>query len=152
MWYVRDVLYAVLYVRANCFVVCRCGVSRRYIDVCYCDMFSVVNVYLDHLKLCVLIVECMSVVVNVMLSLMSVMCPPPALCNLSVRTAVKLCIFVWFGFRGELGLLNCDDVCMCVVNKQWMRVDERTGFALYQSCGDMGSVGHVSVFCLRWCG
>ena len=30
-----------------------CGVSRRYIDVCYCDMFSVVNVYLDHLKLCI---------------------------------------------------------------------------------------------------
>ena len=36
--------------------------------------------------LCVLIVEGMSVVVNVMLSLMSVMSPPPALCNLSVRT------------------------------------------------------------------
>ena len=35
----------------------------------------------------------MSVVVNVMLSLMSVMSPPLALCNLSVRTAVKLCIF-----------------------------------------------------------
>ena len=30
---------------------------------------------------------------NVMLSLMSVMSPPPALCNLSVRTDVKLCIF-----------------------------------------------------------
>ena len=90
MWYVRDVLYAVLYVRVSCFVVCGCGVSRRYVDVCYCDMFSVVNVYLDHLKL--LIVEGMSVVVNVMLSLMSVMSPPPALCNLSVRTAVKLCI------------------------------------------------------------
>ena len=43
--------------------------------------------------LCVLIVEGMSVVVNVMLSLMSVMRPPPALCNLSVRTAVKLYIF-----------------------------------------------------------
>ena len=42
--------------------------------------------------LCVLIVEGMSVVVNVMLSLMSVMSPPPALCNLSVRTAVKFCI------------------------------------------------------------
>ena len=40
----------------------------------------------------VLIVEGMSVVVNVMLSLMSVMSPPPALCYLSVRTAVKLCI------------------------------------------------------------
>ena len=95
MWYVRDVLYAVLYVRVSCFVVRGCGVSRRYIDVCYCDMISVVNVYLDHLKfyLCVLIVEGMSVVVNVMLSLMSAMSPPPALCNLSVRTDVKLCIF-----------------------------------------------------------
>ena len=47
---VRDVLYAVLYVRVSYFVVRGCGVSRRYIDVCYCDMFSVVNVYLDHLK------------------------------------------------------------------------------------------------------
>ena len=46
--------------------------------------------------LCVLIVEGMPVVVNVMLSLMSVMSPPPALCNLSVRTAVKLCILVFW--------------------------------------------------------
>ena len=30
-----------------------CAVSRRYIDVCNCDMFSVVNVYHDHLKFCV---------------------------------------------------------------------------------------------------
>ena len=37
MWYVCDVLYAVLYVCVSCFVV------RGY------DMFSVVNVYLDHL-------------------------------------------------------------------------------------------------------
>ena len=27
--------------------------------------------------------------------------------------------FLCFGFRGELGFLNCDDVCMCVVNKQF---------------------------------
>ena len=33
MWYVRDVLYAVLYVSVSCFVVRGCGVSRRYIDV-----------------------------------------------------------------------------------------------------------------------
>ena len=91
MWYVRDVLYAVLYVRVSCFVVRGCGVSRRYIDVCYCDMFSVVNVYLDHLKFYVVCIN--SRIVNVMLSLMSVMSPPPALCNLSVRTDVKLCIF-----------------------------------------------------------
>ena len=101
MWYVCDVLYAVLYIGVCCFVVCGCAVSRRYIDVCYCDVFSVVNVYLDHLKFCVLMVEGMSVVVNVMLSLMSVMSPPPALCNI------------------ELGFLNCDDICMCAVNKQF---------------------------------
>ena len=41
--------------------------------------------------LCVLMVEDMSVLVNVMLSLMSVMSPPPALCNLSVCAVVKLC-------------------------------------------------------------
>ena len=29
-------------------------------------------------------------------------------------------MYFWcFGFRGELGFLNCDDVCMCVVNKQF---------------------------------
>ena len=87
MWYVRDVLYAVLYVRVSCFVVRGCGVSRRYIDVCYCDMFSVVNVYLDHLKFYVVCINSrryVCFVVNVMLSLMSVMSPPPALCNLSV--------------------------------------------------------------------
>ena len=31
------------YVRVRRFVVRGCGVSNRYIDVCYCDMFSVVN-------------------------------------------------------------------------------------------------------------
>ena len=66
-------------------------------------------------------VEGMSVVVNVMVFLMSVMSPPPALCNLSVRPVVKLCILgvLAFDFRGEFGFLNCDDVCMCVVNKQF---------------------------------
>ena len=43
-------------------------------------------------------VEDMSVVVNVMLSLMSVMS---------------------FCFRGELGFRNCDYIGMCVVNKQF---------------------------------
>ena len=30
-------------------------------------------------------------------------------------------------------------------------MDERIEFGLYQLCGDRGSVGHVSVFWLRWC-
>ena len=38
MWYVCDVLYAVVYVCVCCFVVRGCAVSRKYIDVCYCDM------------------------------------------------------------------------------------------------------------------
>ena len=31
-------------------------VTDWYVDVCYCDMFSVVHVYLDHLKFCVVCV------------------------------------------------------------------------------------------------
>ena len=50
MWYVCNMLYAVFYVCVCCFVVCGCAVSRRYIDACYCDMFSVVSVHHDHLK------------------------------------------------------------------------------------------------------
>ena len=57
MWYVCDVLYAVLYARVSRFVVRGCGVSRRYINVFNCDMFSVVNVYLDHLKFCVVCID-----------------------------------------------------------------------------------------------
>ena len=33
VWYVCDVLYAVLYDRVNCFVVRGCAVSRMYINV-----------------------------------------------------------------------------------------------------------------------
>ena len=36
------------------YVVRECVVSRRYIDVCNCDVLSVVNGYLHHLKFCVL--------------------------------------------------------------------------------------------------
>ena len=36
---------------------------------------------------------------------------------MSVRTVVK---YFWnVCFRGELGFLNCVDICMCVVNKQF---------------------------------
>ena len=56
-------------------------------------MFSVVYVYLDHFKCCVVCIDgrmyvCCS---ECNMSLMSVMSPPPALCNLSARTVVKLC-------------------------------------------------------------
>ena len=31
----------------------------------------------------------------------------------------KIMYFGSFCFRGELGFLNCDDICMCVVIKQF---------------------------------
>ena len=43
VWYICDVPYAVLDVRVNSFVVRGCDVSRRYINVCNRNVFSVVN-------------------------------------------------------------------------------------------------------------
>ena len=60
----------------------------------------------------------MSVVMNAMLSLMTVMSPHPVLCNLSLRTVGKSCTLGVLIFRGELGFLDCDYVYMCDVNKQ----------------------------------
>ena len=118
MWYVRDVLYAVLYVRISCFVVRGCAVSRRYINVCNCDMFSVVYVYLDHLKFCV---GCIDGRRYVCCSECNVVSNEPTSC-LEQHIGSHCCevmYFGCFGFRGELGFLNCDDVWMCVVNKQF---------------------------------
>ena len=120
MWYVRDVLYAVLYVRVSCFVVRRCGVSRRYIDVCYCDMFRVVNVYLDHLKFCVVCINSRRYVCCSECDV-SNECNEPTSCLVQPIGAhcCEVMYFWCFGFMGEHGFLNCDDVCMCVVNKQF---------------------------------
>ena len=98
------------------------AVLRRYINVCNCDMFSVVNVYLDNLKFCVvcIIVEGMSVVVNVMMSLMCVLSPLPSCLVQPIGThGGEVMHFGCFCFRGELGFRNCADICMCVVNKQF---------------------------------
>ena len=91
MWYVCDLLYAVLYIHVSCFVGRGCGVSRRYIDVCYCDILSVVNVYLDHLKFWVVCINSRRYVCCSECNVVSNECSEPTSC-LSVRTAVKLCI------------------------------------------------------------
>ena len=54
-------------------------------------MFSVVNVYHDHLKFCVVCINSQRYACCSKFDVVS-MSPPPALCNLSVHTAVKLCI------------------------------------------------------------
>ena len=79
-------------------------------------MFSVVNVYLDHLKFCAVCINsrryvcCSECVSNE--------CNEPTSC-LVQPIGAHCCEVVYFGFRGEFGFLNCDDVCMCVVNKQF---------------------------------
>ena len=68
----------------------------------------------------VLITDGMSVVVNVMLSL-SVMIQPSALCNLSARHCCEVMYLGCLCFRRERdGFLNCNDICMCVGNKQFI--------------------------------
>ena len=47
----------VMCVSVTCFVVCGCGFSLRYINVCNFDMFGVINVYLDHLRFCVVCIN-----------------------------------------------------------------------------------------------
>ena len=88
-------LYAVLYVHVSFFVVRGYAVSKRYIYVCNCDVFSVVNVYHDHLKLCVVCINGRRYVCCSECNVVSTKCdePIPALCNLSLRTVVKLCTF-----------------------------------------------------------
>ena len=119
MWYVRDVLYAVLYVRVSCFVVRGCAVSRRYINVCNCDMFSVVYVYLDHLKFCVVCIDGRRYVCCSECNVVSNECNEHTSCLVQPigSHCCEVMYFGCFGFRGNLGFLNCDDVCMCVVNK-----------------------------------
>ena len=69
------------------------AVSGRYINLCNGDVFSIVNMYHDHLKFCIVCINgrrygCCSecyVVSNERVK------TTPDLCNLSVRTVVKLC-------------------------------------------------------------
>ena len=125
MWYVRDVLYAVLYVRVSNFVVRGCAVSRRYINVCNCDMISVVYVYLDHLKFCVVCIDGRRYVCCSECNVVSNECNEPTSCLVQPigSHCCEVMYFGCFGIRGELAFLNCDDVRMCVVNKRFELIE-----------------------------
>ena len=119
MWYVCDVLYAVLYIRVSSFVIRRCALSTRNIDVC--QMFSVVNVYLDHVKFCVVCISGPRYVCCIEFYVVSNECYETTPCIVQHIGAHgdEVMYFGWFCFGGELGSLNCDDICMCVVDKQF---------------------------------
>ena len=93
-----------------------CAVSRRYINVCNCDMFSVVNVYLDHLKSCVVCIDGQRYVCCSECNVVSNECNEPTSC-LVQYIGTHGGEVMYFGC--ELGFLNCADICMCVVKKQF---------------------------------
>ena len=75
----------------------------------------------------------MSVVAHVMLSLMGVMSPTPALCKPIGTNGGEVMYFGSACFRGENGSLKCDYICMCVVNKHF----ELLEFVFYSVYVDM---------------
>ena len=109
-----------------------CGVSRRYIDVCNCDMFSVVNVYLDHLKFCVVCIDCRVQPIG--------------------AYGGEFIYFWCVCFSGELVFLNCDDICMCVLNNQFELLefvfDSIYVDLQYDEISLTFTVGPVSLYCV----
>ena len=98
-----------------------CAVSRRYINDCNCDMFSVLNVYHDHLKFCVVCINGRRYVCYSECNVVSNECNEPTSCLVQpIGThGGEVMYFGCVCFRGEPGFLNCDNICMCVVNKQF---------------------------------
>ena len=80
-----------------------------------CDMFSVLNVYLDHLKFCVVCINGRRYVCCTEYNVVSNECNEPISCIVQTIGTHGGEVF----FRGELGFLNCNDIGMCVVNKQF---------------------------------
>ena len=87
-------------------------------------MFIGVNAYLDHLKFGVVCINSRRYVCCSECYVVSNEYNEPTSC-LVQHIGAHCCevmyfgCFGCFGFRDELGFLNCDDVCMCVVNKQF---------------------------------
>ena len=109
-------------------ICCVCGASLDvvcdklngcYWNVCYCHMFSVVNVYLEHLKFCVVCIKSRRYVCCSECDIVANECNETTSCLVQpIGThCCEVMYFGCFGSRGELGFLNCDDVCMCIVNK-----------------------------------
>ena len=121
----------------------------RYIHVCNCDMFSVVNVYLDHLKFCVVYIDGRGYVCCSECNVVSNECNEPTSCLMQpIGThGGEVMYFGWVCFRSELGVLNCDDICMCVVNKQF----ELLEFVFDSVYFDLHMITFLSLLLLRLC-
>ena len=92
-------------------LVCGYAVSRMYIDVWNCDVFSVVNVYLDHLKLYGVCNYGRRYVCCCECNVVSNECDEPTPCLVQYIGAHggEVMHFWNFCFRDELGFLSCDE-------------------------------------------
>ena len=110
-----------------CSVVCPCQLFcsawmcclEDVYNVCNCDVISVVNVYLDHLKFCIVCINGRRYVCCSECNVISNECNEPT-SWLVQHIGMHGGEVIYFGcvcFRGELGFLKCDGICMCVVNK-----------------------------------
>ena len=88
-------------------------------------MLGVVNMYIDHLKFCDVCINDRGYVCCGECYVVSNECDETTSCLMQPIDA-HCCAVMYFGcfyFRGELGSLNCDDICMCVVYKQFELLD-----------------------------
>ena len=93
-----------LYVRVSCCVVRACAVSRKYLNVCNSDVFSVVNMYLDHLKFYVVCINGRRYVCSSECYVVSNECDAPTSCLVQpIGTHDGEVMYFWcVCFRGEL--------------------------------------------------
>ena len=83
------------------------------------DVFNVVNVYLGHLKFCVVSIHGRRYVCCGECNVVSNECDEPTPCLVQPIVAHSGEVIESFCFNGELDFLNCYDICMCIVNKQF---------------------------------
>ena len=83
------------------------------IAIVMCFMFN--YMYRDHLKFCVVCINGRRYVCCSECYVVSNKCDEPTLCLVLPIGAPggERMYFGSFCFRGELGFLNCDDICMC---------------------------------------
>ena len=88
-------------------------------NVCNGDMFSVVIMYHDHLKFYVVCINDRMYAFFCECYVVSKESDEHTSCLVQPIGAHggEVMYFRSFCFRGEFGFMNCDDICMCVVNK-----------------------------------
>ena len=126
-------------------------------------MFSVVNVYLARLKFFVVCIDGRRYVCCSECNVVSNECDESTSCLVQpIGThGGEVMYFGCVCFRGEFGFLYCDDICMCVVNKQFellefvfdsvyvdLQYDEISLTFTAESVSLCCVGGHVVVFCL----